>query len=775
MSCGFVWVIISRLRRGARFWVVFLAVSLLTLLPRAGQALSVKDYAEFVQINGVKPLDDGGFAVIGLLRSDAGPTRSGFLRLSASGEPLGTAVELPAPDGDYSGVVAMGLERLPSGDLVLCGWAAKEGGNANFWLMRLSPDGTVVWNHAWSTNALQQKFYEVKRLSSGKLLAVGRSQLGEKDKAAYGAALWIDADTGNEVKDEKTGKNMHRTYDCPDGALRCAFQDVAEVSDGSLVFAGWVTTKAKADDIWVLKTGVDGKPVKSATYGETGNDVAFSVASLGDRVLVAGTTRQEKDAQMVALARFDAALNKRTTISFPDPGKGQARAIEPLPYAKRFLIVGEMIEGLTSKGFAANLPADGTKAAIDDVAPQEASQFASITVDGEGNVVMGGGVGTGVNRRGLAGYRTESDLCPAGQNASTLVIDAPEGARQAGCAVASKPARLKLTGTKTDVVIVVRPEVGDIDAVIVRGETIVDASLNTQRASEILLLPADPRDLELSVAATTPMAVFALAVTTLAETSASEQEKAAETSSGEGADDESAAAGASDEASDDAAEDDTEAQDAAGEKNPQGDGVPSIDDARRLTDFALRSLGYDVPGEPVELDGSIRPFDRRAILAFQAAEGFPLTGELQENERLVLLRGAAMQIDALAQKAAATARKIAAVSPSQEFSGEDEKLESLAGGVAQDGSYAVGRYKSGAEFSGLWQGDLSDNPLPKLGVLQLTNDCTFAFGMANGFNASYDIGQPSFGTLGMIRHDGQIGFFGDFYNRPLSTECGGKG
>src|SRR5574341_402388 len=101
MSCGSISVIISRLRRGARFWVVFLAISLLTLLPRAGQALSVKDYAEFIQINGVRPLDDGGFAVVGLLRSDAGPAKSGFLRLSASGEPLGTAVELPTPDGDY--------------------------------------------------------------------------------------------------------------------------------------------------------------------------------------------------------------------------------------------------------------------------------------------------------------------------------------------------------------------------------------------------------------------------------------------------------------------------------------------------------------------------------------------------------------------------------------------------------------------------------------------------------------------------------------------------
>ena len=779
MCCASISAVASRLAIGRCQWVIFLTVTVLLSLPRNGYALNQHDYLEFVQINAVKSLDDGGFAIVGLLRSGPGPTKSGFLRLSSSGDPVGQVVELPTPT-DHTEVVATGLERLPGGDLVVCGWALKERSDTDFWLARINPNGKVAWQ--WVSNSkLQEKLYEVKQLADGKLLAVGRSQLGEKDKPSHGAAVWLDADTGKLVKQE--------IADCPDARQRCGFQDVTELSNGGLIFAGWITKKS--DDIWLLKASEEGKPIKSVIFGNSGNDVAFAIASLDDSVLVAGTTRDGKSTQTAVLIRFDAALAKKTPIEILQANSGQARAIESLGLAKRFVIAGVITDNSTSKAFSANLPSDSTKAEVTDVASPE-SQFSSVASDGQGNVAMAGWAGTGGGRHGILGFRSGGVLCSADSTISTLAIDHPEDRLETGCAVAGKPARFKLTASQPDAVIVVRPTAGDIDAFLVSGETITDSSLNTKRAPEILILPVETNDLELSIASTTPVAAFELSVATV---SAPKVERAAKPSSGEEEDtetvddalpadnadasaasankeedDETADSDEADETSDDEAEasqDETEgaAHAAAGS---------SFEEAR-LTAFALRSLGYDVSGEPAELDETVQTFDKRAILAFQAAAGFPLTGQLQDSERVLLLQNAAKEVDALAQQAAATARGIAAASPLIPFTEDDAKLNSLAGGMAQSGTYAVGHYKNGSEFSGLWQGDLNDDPLPRLGVLQITKDCSFAFGMAEGFDASSDVDQPAVGALGVIRNHGSITVDGDFNGRRPSTDCGGEG
>src|SRR5206468_3870940 len=100
--------------------------------------------------------------------------------------------------------------------------------------------------------------YAIKRLSNGNLLAVGRKQEGEGNLPCRGYMIFIDERGETADISEDTAAPSANTR-------RSAFQDVAEMADGSLVFAGWATQSNNTDDIWVFKRSADGKKTKAVT------------------------------------------------------------------------------------------------------------------------------------------------------------------------------------------------------------------------------------------------------------------------------------------------------------------------------------------------------------------------------------------------------------------------------------------------------------------------------------------------------------------------------
>jgi hypothetical protein len=80
------------------------------------------------------------------------------------------------------------------------------------------------------------------------------------------------------------------------------------------------------------------------TSGEATNEVALAVGSAHGSILVAGA-QMKGTVKIPLLARYDAELDKRTTVALPDAPSGSIAALEVLDFAGLVLLAGWVSEG----------------------------------------------------------------------------------------------------------------------------------------------------------------------------------------------------------------------------------------------------------------------------------------------------------------------------------------------------------------------------------------------------------------------------------------------
>ena len=230
------------------------------------------------------------------------------------------------------------------------------------------------------------------------------------------------------------------------------------------------------------------------------------------------------------------------------------------------------------------------------------------------------------------------------------------------CATPARPARFKIGDGGTDLAIIVRPTTGDLDAFLMKGTKIIDASLNAKQRPEVLLLPSE-RDLEVVVVANASVTGFEISVTNVPTASVRPQRQSTP---------------------------------ASVPANVQSD--PS-DDPQAAP--ALGVLGFDLLG-PADAEPDSGIVHRRAIMAFQVAEKFPVTGKLLATQLNRLVQSAALQIDRDAVNAVAVARDVAARSVEIQFQDENGALRSIKSGVRNGRVFGVGELQFGGLFEGEW-------------------------------------------------------------------------
>jgi hypothetical protein len=299
---------------------------------------------------------------------------------------------------------------LPNGDYVAVGWAEDLRGKPDGWLTRITRDGDIVWNLA-AVHDQDQRFYSVKRLSNGNLVAVGRVQQGPDSKqSARGYVVVFDQTDGRQIA-------RHEFAFSPN-TLRSAFQDVAEMADGSLLFVGWMTKTDGTDDIWLLKTTPDGKWIKSVSFGESFNDVAYSVTRFGTGIAIAGTLRKARDTSLGSLILFDKDLANRTVLNLDRwrSGNSQAKAILELPSIGLVILAGQIAKGKNADPVALTAVIDTQKstASIEEAgADTGTSTFRGVAFDAAGHLAVVGDAREAKDRplRGLIGVSTNAPAC----------------------------------------------------------------------------------------------------------------------------------------------------------------------------------------------------------------------------------------------------------------------------------------------------------------------------------------------------------------------------
>jgi hypothetical protein len=116
----------------------------------------------------------------------------------------------------------------------------------------------------------------------------------------------------------------------------------------------------------------------------------------------------------------------------------------------------------------------------------------------------------------------------------------------------------------------------------------------------------------------------------------------------------------------------------------------------------------------------------RATMAFQADEGFPVTGDSPEEELDRLFEQAARRIDVDARRAADVAREVARTANATQFTNQIGFLRSLKAGIHNGRLYGIGQLRTGGIFEGEWLDglDADAGTRPGLGVIRYSASCS---------------------------------------------------
>ncbi|RMG88550.1 MAG: hypothetical protein D6714_00520, partial [Bacteroidetes bacterium] len=249
--------------------------------------------------NQIIETSDGHFVVVGQSKSSDGDLsgNSGeedfwVLKLDTLGQVVWQR-NYGGPGSDKAGSVA----ETPAGDYLVAGSSLSVGGDVgnnygeeDAWLVKLSPDGQILWEKNYGGSA-NENIEEVRVAQDGGILLIGYSESNDGDVGGNNGDFdfWmvkLDAD-GNLVWSHHYGGSA------ADWGYR-----VRETQSGELVVAG-STFSSNGDvsdnkgfyDFWVFKTDAGGNMLWERNFGGITEERAYALElAENEDIIVAGTS-----------------------------------------------------------------------------------------------------------------------------------------------------------------------------------------------------------------------------------------------------------------------------------------------------------------------------------------------------------------------------------------------------------------------------------------------------------------------------------------------------
>ena len=246
----------------------------------------------------VRQTADGGFIVGGWTASfGVGGGDWWLVRLDPSGTPLWQKT-YGGPGGGFGGENVEDLEITSDGGYVVAGATNSFGAEHHQPLvLRLDGSGNVLWQKTYRTTGRDWGGSIALSSDGGYVLAGGTDPLPFGGDDVEGHVVKLDA-SGNV--------QWQKTYG---GALSDQLRDVQQTSDGGFVVAGWTRSfGAGREDAWVLKLDADGEIQWQKTFGGGNGDQATAVWQTADGgfIVAAGTSSFGTGHYDVWLLRLDA-------------------------------------------------------------------------------------------------------------------------------------------------------------------------------------------------------------------------------------------------------------------------------------------------------------------------------------------------------------------------------------------------------------------------------------------------------------------------------------
>lgn len=274
---------------------------------------------------------DSGFIITGTTQSSAMAKDDVWLiKTDSNGDMLWSQV-FGGSENDLGSCVQQALD----GGYVILGRTESFGnGSYDFWLIRTSATGHLIWEQTYGGNA-DDLGYTLHQTPDGGFLLAGYT-------GSYGAGmmdLWlIQTDELGQEQWSRTYGGRHDDY----GA------SVDLTSDGGYIIAGETHSFGNdAGDAWLIKTDLLGQAEWSKTFGGNGCDGAFPAAQSNDGgfIMVGWTESYGTGDSDIWLIKTDETGAEMLNATYGGPGMDWGLGLQETPDG-RCLITGFEYNGL---------------------------------------------------------------------------------------------------------------------------------------------------------------------------------------------------------------------------------------------------------------------------------------------------------------------------------------------------------------------------------------------------------------------------------------------
>jgi hypothetical protein len=177
--------------------------------------------------------------------------------------------------GDYVDV-AQSITNSSLGGYIISGWTNSSGaGDLDIWVLRISEDGTQVWNRTFGGVEEDKGFEIIECISGGFAIAATFTNTSTTPNNNDFSVIKI-ADNGNLL--------WHKNYSGPEQTDVSLISDlgrsIVECPNGDLVLAGVTITATGASDAWLFQIGPNGIKKWDRTYDHWYNERCYTPHSL---------------------------------------------------------------------------------------------------------------------------------------------------------------------------------------------------------------------------------------------------------------------------------------------------------------------------------------------------------------------------------------------------------------------------------------------------------------------------------------------------------------